>query len=98
MADVEKYGSPCCATCGDRGILTDREGRPSRCVPCSSARREVAEKQFGYHLVCNGCTAILRVADHGGRQRRPRAWAMFGPLCGPCLAETPLTESERKSA
>lgn len=91
-----QLGSARCATCSGRGILTDVEGRPSPCVPCSSERRDESVRAFGYSLECNGCTAVLTVADMRWvkGQPRPRLVALYGPLCGGCVRES----TERKQS
>jgi hypothetical protein len=89
MGEVKQYGGPRCATCGGRGILTDVNGRPHQCVPCSSERREESEREHGYSLECRGCEAVLTAADvaAGKETPRPRPWIVFGPLCGHCMTE-----------
>lgn len=90
MATVEKYGQPDCATCAGRGILTDREGRPTQCVPCTSERKEQAVRLVGYSVQCNACTAVLTVADMQRLKDRPRMplLRLHGPLCGHCITES----------
>lgn len=95
MGELRAYGQADCATCSGRGILTDREGRPTQCVPCSSERRESTTVEHGFSLVCTGCTAVLTVQDIevGKASPRPQTWSVFGPLCSFCMASL-----ERKSA
>lgn len=94
MAEIGALGKPHCATCAGRGILTDLEGRPTQCVPCSSEHREAAAAQFGYSLECRSCTAVLTIEEiwTGKAEPKPWQWSIFGPLCRFCM------KMERKSA
>lgn len=85
MSEVQALGSAHCATCKGRGILTDREGRPHQCRPCTPDRSADSLREHGFVAECRGCTAVLTAAELTAARDAIREGRVHGPLCRECL-------------